>query len=82
MGSQRARSVVLDAGALMAFERNNHRVRRLVELAVVHDRVLHVPAGVVAQVWRDGARQVRLARLVGSGQLAVHSLDLDEAKAD
>lgn len=81
MGTRRARPVVLDAGALIAFERNDRRVRRLVELAVEHDRVLHVPAGVVAQVWRDGARQARLARLVGSGQLAVQGLTLDEAKA-
>jgi len=72
---------VLDTGALIAFERNDRRVLRLVELAVAHGRVLHVPAGVVAQAWRDGRRQARLATLLGSACLAVRALDADEAKA-
>ncbi|MHB1501012.1 MAG: PIN domain-containing protein [Candidatus Dormibacteria bacterium] len=54
---------------------------RLVELAVADERLLHVPAGVVAQVWRDGARQARLAHLVGSTSLEVASLDVAEAQA-
>lgn len=49
-------------------------------MAVEHAQPLHVPAGVVAQVWRDAARQVRLTRLVNSARLDVRSLDLDEAK--
>lgn len=81
MGPQRPRAVVLDSGALIAFERNDRRVRRLVELAAEHKRVLHVPSDVVAQVWRNGARQVRLARLIGSDTLEIQNLDLDEAKA-
>lgn len=81
MGPQRPRPVVLDSGALIAFERNDRRVRRLIELAVEHDRMLHVPTGVVAQVWRNGARQARLVRLISSGALQIQSLDLDEAKA-
>jgi predicted nucleic acid-binding protein len=71
----------MDAGALLAFERNDGRVRRLVELAEEHHQRLHAPAGVVARVWRDGARQARLARLIKSGSLHVHALDLDEARA-
>jgi hypothetical protein len=81
MGARRARPVVLDAGALIAFERNDAKVRTLIELAMTHGRTLHVTAGVIAQVWRDGARQARLARLLGSGWLDVHALDLDEAQA-
>lgn len=65
----------------MAFERNDRRVRRLMELSFEHDRHLHVPAGVIGQVWRDGARQGRLARLMKSGLLDVRALDLDEARA-
>jgi predicted nucleic acid-binding protein len=65
----------------VAFERNDRRVRRLIELAAEHDGSVYVPAGVVAQVWRDGSRQVRLARLLRSGLLAVRDLDLDEARA-
>lgn len=81
MGSRRPRPVVLDAGALVAFERNDRRLRRLVELATEYEVALHTPAGAVAQTWRDGARQVRLARLLGSGQVAVRVLDEQEAKA-
>jgi predicted nucleic acid-binding protein len=81
MGPSRPRPVVLDAGALVAFERNDGRVRRLVELAAEHGASIHVPAGVIGQVWRDGSRQVRLARLLKSGLLDVRDLDLDEARA-
>lgn len=81
MGAAHPRPVVLDAGALVAFERNNRAVRRLVELATEHGAALHVPAGVIAQVWRDGARQARLARPVKSRLLEVRELGLEEAKA-
>jgi hypothetical protein len=81
VGPRGPRAVVLDAGALVAFERNDRRVRRVIELAVEHSRQLHVPAGVVGQVWRDGARQARLARLLNSTVLSLHVLDLDEARA-
>lgn len=80
MGAKRPRSVVLDTGALIAFERNEPRIRRLIELAVEHGALVHVPAGVVAQAWRDGSRQARLSRLVGSGWLSVQPLDTEEAK--
>lgn len=85
MGTRRpravARSVVMDTGALIAFERNDRRVRTLVELALTHGASIHTPAGVVAQVWRDGRRQARLARLLGSGFVGVQPLDLEEAQA-
>ncbi|MCE7894240.1 MAG: hypothetical protein KJ015_08070 [Myxococcales bacterium] len=72
---------MLDAGALIAFERNDRKVRTLVELALANGVALHAPAGVVGQVWRDGKRQARLARLVGSGLLEVKALDREEAQA-
>ncbi len=81
MGARRPRPVVLDAGALIAFERNDRKVRTLVELALTHGGELHVPGGVVAQVWRDGSRQARLARLIGSGLVRVQPLDCEEAQA-
>ena len=80
MGARRPRPVVLDAGALIAFERNDRKVRTLVELAMAHGGVVHAPGGVVAQVWRDGSRQVRLARLLGSGFVRVQALDREEAQ--
>lgn len=81
MGAKRAGAVVLDAGALIAFERNDRRVRTLVELALSKNVALHTTAGVVGQVWRDGSRQVRLARLLGSGVIRVQPLDFEEAQA-
>jgi hypothetical protein len=57
---------VLDTGALIAFERNERRVVAIVARAVQHHDQLLVPAGSVAQAWRDGTRQTRLARLLGS----------------
>jgi hypothetical protein len=57
---------VLDTGALVGFERNDRRVVAIVSRALHHRDPLVVPAAVVAQAWRDGSRQVRLARLLGS----------------
>ena len=60
------RGAVLDTGALVGFERNDRRVVAIVLRALDHGDTLFVPAGVVAQAWRDGGRQTRLARLLGS----------------
>ena len=81
MGARRPRPVVLDAGAFIAFERNDRKVRALVELALAHGGALYAAAGVVGQVWRDGRRQARVARLLGSGLLVVQALDKEEAQA-
>jgi hypothetical protein len=34
-----------------------------------------VPAGAVARAWRDGRRQARLARLLGSERIRIEPLD-------
>lgn len=81
MGPRRPRTVVLDAGALIAFEKNDRKVRTLIEFALTHGAPLWTAGGVIAQVWRDGSRQVRLARLLGSGAVQVQPLDRDEAQA-
>lgn len=77
MGAQRPRPVVLDAGALIAVDRADRRVIRLLELA----REVHVPAGALAQAWRNPARQVRLVRAMTADGVAVHSLDAAGARA-
>jgi hypothetical protein len=66
---------VLDAGALVQFESSDRRVVAIVARALDHGDPLVVPAGVIAQVWRDGRRQVRLARLLGSPLCEVEPLD-------
>ncbi|MGQ0625411.1 MAG: PIN domain-containing protein [Sporichthyaceae bacterium] len=77
MGTQRPRPLVLDAGALIAFERSDRRVVRLLELA----GDVHVPGGVIAQVWRNPARQVRLVRLLATEEVNITPLDGEEARA-
>lgn len=72
---------MLDAGALIGFERNDRRVVGIVARALHHGDALVVPAGVVGQVWRDGARQIRLVRLLGSPVCKVVPLDDTAARA-
>jgi len=77
VGPQRPRPVVLDAGALIAVDRADRRVIRLLELA----EAVHIPAGALAQAWRNPARQVRLARVVSAASVRIHPLDATLAKA-
>ena len=81
MGPRRPRPLVLDSGAFIAFEKNDRKVRTLIELALSHGASLWTAGAVVAQVWRDGSRQARLARLLGSFVIQVQPLDRDEAQA-
>ena len=74
-------AVVLDTGALVGFERNDRRVVAIVVRALEHHDALFVPAGVVAQAWRDGSRQARLARLLGSPLCDVLVLDDHQGRA-
>jgi len=72
---------VLDAGALIGFERSDRTVVAIVARALAHGDVVVVPTGVVAQVWRDGRRQARLARLLGSPCCEIVPLDDRTARA-
>jgi hypothetical protein len=54
--------LVLDAGALIAIDRGDRRLAALVALGRRAGADLVTVAPVVGQVWRDGARQARLAR--------------------
>jgi predicted nucleic acid-binding protein len=74
------KGLTLDAGALIAFERNDRRIVALVARAREHGFSLAAPAGVVGQVWRDGRKQVRLARLLGASEVEVEALDDQRAR--
>jgi hypothetical protein len=65
----------LDAGALIAIERNERTVVARLARASHHAVTISVPAGALAQVWRDGRRQVRLARLLARRDVEVVVLD-------
>jgi hypothetical protein len=72
---------IFDAGALIAFERNDRTVVMLVKRLLEQRAKVTIPAGVVGQVWRNGARQVRLARLLGSPVAVIEALDDRRARA-
>lgn len=61
----RVTGLTLDTGALLALERGDSRVRALLRRALESGIGFSVPAGVVAQSWRGGPRQARVARLLG-----------------
>ena len=55
---------MLDAGALVAFEKGDRTVRAFLEHAQRTGVDVRTTTSVVAQVWRDGAPQARLAVLL------------------
>jgi len=81
MGKARSQAVVLDAGALIAFERADARMRALVREAIKTRTRVVVPAGVVGQVFRDRARQVPLCSLLNADITTVPPLDRPLAEA-
>ena len=70
-----------DAGALIALDRGNAQMRSMVAVAVQRGQVIRVPAAVVAQVWREPARQVRLVNFLAGPHVQHVSMDLLMAKA-
>jgi len=57
-------ALTLDAGALIAIDRGDLAVHVLLKESVRRRQVVTVPAPVVGQVWRDGSRQARLAKVL------------------
>jgi hypothetical protein len=69
-------SLVLDAGALVAVERNDRETIALIKQELLAGRTPQTHGGVVGQVWRGGTgRQANLARLLPALRIAA----LDEA---
>jgi hypothetical protein len=69
-------TLVLDAGALVAVERDDRHTIALLKQELLAGRAPLTHGGVLGQVWRGGAgRQARLARLVP----ALHVIALDAA---
>lgn len=71
----------LDAGALIAHERHARMVGLVLERARERGATVSIPAGVLGQVWRGGARQARVARLLSDRTVEIVDLDTDEALA-
>ncbi len=54
--------IVLDAGALIALERDDRAMWAALKLAALRSTTVLVPSTVIAQVWRGTASQARLSR--------------------
>lgn len=72
------RGLTLDAGALVALDRNERREWARLDAAVVEGFHPVIPAPVVTQVWRS-PRQANLARAIKLCK--IESVDLDLARA-
>lgn len=71
--------VTYDAGALIAADRGERRMWARHGALLARREVPTVPAPVVAQSWRGGARQAQLARLLAGCD--VEALDDGQARA-
>lgn len=56
--------LTLDAGALIAYERGDLEIRRVLRLAFKRGVTTTIPAVVLAEVWRGDAKDVPVARLL------------------
>jgi predicted nucleic acid-binding protein len=74
------RQYVLDAGALIAQERRVPRVVVLSEIAAEHRIEMVLPSVVLAQVWRNGTRQVQLARTLRNPGVTEAPLHHEDAR--
>lgn len=69
--------MILDTGVLISVDREEERARALLTAVARIAEPLHTSEGVVAQVWRDGARQARLAAVLKG--VRIHALDDGQA---
>jgi len=69
---------VLDAGALVAVDKRDRRVGAMLRVLQRQRVPVWTSAAVVAQVWRDGARQASLAKVLGG--VGIRALASDDGK--
>jgi predicted nucleic acid-binding protein len=62
--------IVLDAGALLALERNDRPMWAVLRLAALKSDDVIVPSTVVAQVWRGARRQASLSQALAHCDVA------------
>jgi hypothetical protein len=77
--ARRVKGVTLDAGALIALDRNDRRVIVLLARAAELRARVTVPATALAQAIRRPARQARLARLIRQPSTRLVPLDGSDA---
>lgn len=67
--------LTFDTGALIALERNDRDFMTFIKEARAEQLEIVVPAGVVAQAWRDGRRQARIAKFLNAPHVRIEVLD-------
>jgi len=65
--------LTLDAGALIAYERGDERIREILTVAYARGLVPTIPAIALAEVWRGDAKDARVARLLKA--CSIESID-------
>ena len=73
--------LTLDTGALIGIQRDNRRVVTMLRRAIQHGQPVHIVPEVLAQAWRGGPRNSRLARFVKQREVTVVSYDRWTAQA-
>lgn len=63
--------LTLDAGALIAYERGQERIRKILTVGYERGFVPTIPAIALAEVWRDDAKDARIARLLKACSIEV-----------
>jgi predicted nucleic acid-binding protein len=63
--------VILDAGFLVSVDRGERAAQEFLHAALQRETPLNTTEPVVAQVWRNGSRQARLARFLTT--ITIHS---------
>ena len=56
--------MTLDAGALIAYERGDERIREILAVGYSRGVVPTIPAIALAEVWRGDAKDARVARIL------------------
>ena len=69
--------VVLDAGAFVAVERGDRQLGAMLRVLQQRRVPLRTSAAVVAQVWRDGRKQARIAQLLAGVSVGALAPDND-----
>ena len=68
-------TLVLDAGAFLAVERGDRRVMALLKRERLEGRTPRSHGGVVGQIWRGGARQAQIARLLHAVEVSPRDME-------
>ena len=63
--------LTLDAGALIAYERGQERIRKILAISYERGFVPTIPAVALAEVWRGDAKDARIARLLKACSIEV-----------